>query len=397
MAKRQIPVEELKHGMYVVELDRPWLGTPFLFQGFPLTDDEQIDALKKLCRHVFVDPERDQRAVAIRREPAALRTGSVVYAESTSFEQELVIAKEVFTVFVRTVESCLTLLKSTGEINVGPLAEAVTSMSESIQRNPNAMMLLIRIQEKGTYEVNRAVDTSVLMITFARFLQYAPERLEFLGLAGLLLDVGKVKVADSILHKKELLTPEEYDLARRHVAHGVELLRKASGLPAGLEEIVTQHHERQDGSGYPFKLRGSAIAMDGAMAGLVDVFSALTSARPYAEQMSPSNALSQLYKQRGTLFHEALTEQFIQCIGIYPVGSVVEMNTGEIGIVIAQNLVRRLQPRVMLVLDRDWKALPTQIVLDLMREPRATVDEPYRIRRTLPRDKLPINPRDFFL
>jgi HD-GYP domain-containing protein (c-di-GMP phosphodiesterase class II) len=384
--------------MYVVELDRPWLGTPFLFQGFPITDDEQIEALRKLCKHVFVDLERDERsATRVKRAPAAPSGGPIVYSDTRSVEEELVVAKEIYSVFVKTVDSCLKLLQSTGEIDVEPLTNAVNSMSESIKRNPNAMMLLIRIQEKGTYEINRAVDTSVLMITFGRFLQYPPERLELLGLAGLLLDVGKVRVPDGILRKPGLLTPEEYELARGHVMHSLDLLGKTSGLPADLEEIVSQHHERQDGSGYPLKLRGQDILIDGAMAGLVDSFSALTSARPYAEQLSPSDALSQLYKLRGKLFHQALTEQFIQCIGIYPVGSVVELNTGEIGIVIAQNLVRRLQPRVMVVLDRDWKPLPTQLVLDLMKEPRATAGEPYRIRRTLPKDRLPINPRDFFL
>lgn len=397
MDRKQIPIEQLRRGMYVVELDRPWLGTPFLFQGFRITDDEQIEALKKLCQHVFIDLERDERSAALKRAPAAASGRPVVYSDTTSVEQELVVAKEIYTVFAKTVDTCVKLLQSTGEIDVEPLTDAVNSMSESIKRNPNAMMLLMRIQEKGTYEINRAVNTSVLMITFGRFLQYPPERLEFLGLAGLLLDVGKVRVPDSILRKPGLLTPEEYELAKGHVMHGLDLLRKTSGLPADLEEIVMQHHERQDGSGYPLKLQGRDIFIDGAMAGLVDSFSALTSARPYAEQLSPSDALGMLYKLRGKHFHQALTEQFIQCIGIYPVGSVVELNTGEIGIVIAQNLVRRLQPRVMVVLDRDWKPLPTQLVLDLMKEPRATSDEPYRIRRTLPKDRLPINPRDFFL
>jgi HD-GYP domain-containing protein (c-di-GMP phosphodiesterase class II) len=398
MDKKQIPVGQLRQGMYVVALDRPWLGTPFLFQGFSITDNEQIEALKKLCQHVIVDLERDGRpAPPVRRAPAISTGRRVEYSDTTSFEQELVVAKEIYTVFVKTVESCLAVLQSTGEIDLAPLAGAVSSMNESIKRNPNAMMLLIRIQEKGSYEINRAVDTSVLMITFGRFLQYPPERLELLGLAGLLLDVGKVRVPDGVLRKPGLLDPAEYELAKGHVMHSVDLLRKCSGLPAGLEAIVLQHHERQDGGGYPLKLHGEDISIDGAMAGLVDSFSALTSARPYAEQLSPSNALGQLYKLRGKLFHGALTEQFIQCIGIYPVGSVVELNTGEIGIVIAQNLVRRLQPRVMVVLDRDWKPLPTQLVLDLMKEPRATSNEPYRIRRTLPKDKLPLDPRDFFL
>jgi len=235
------------------------------------------------------------------------------------------------------------------------------------------------------------------MTTFGRFLQFPAERLELLGLAGLLLDIGKVKVPDSVLRKNGTLSAQEYELAKAHVTHSIELIRSAQRLPQGLEEIVLQHHERQDGRGYPRGLRGRQITIDGAIAGLVNSYCALTSTRAYAEQDSPSNALSKLYKLRGKNFHEALVEQFIQCIGIYPVGSTVELNTGEVGIVIAQNLVRRLQPRVLVVLDRSWKPVQQQVILDLIKEPKATADEPYRIRRTLPRNKLPIRPEDFFL
>jgi HD-GYP domain-containing protein (c-di-GMP phosphodiesterase class II) len=213
----------------------------------------------------------------------------------------------------------------------------------------------------------------------------------------MLLDVGKTKLPDSILKKRDMLSPEEYEQVKAHVLHSVELVRDASGLPPGVDEIVLTHHERQDGSGYPNGLLGDAIPIDGAIAALVDSFSALTSSRSYAEQASPSNALSLMHKLRGKLFHEALVEQFIQCIGIYPVGGAVELNTGEVAIVIAQNLVRRLQPRVMVILDSDWKPIHPQKILDLVKEPKARADEPYRIRRTLPKDKLPIDASEFFL
>jgi HD-GYP domain-containing protein (c-di-GMP phosphodiesterase class II) len=217
-----------------------------------------------------------------------------------------------------------------------------------------------------------------------------------LGLAGMLLDVGKTKLPDVILQKKDMLNPDEYELVKSHVTHSIDLVG-AQALPPGVADIIALHHERQDGSGYPKGLKGREITIDGAIAGLVDSFSALTSARAYAEQASPSNALSLMHKLRGKLFHEALVEQFIQCIGIYPVGSAVELNTGEVAIVIAQNLVRRLQPRVMVILDRNWKEIHPQLILDLVKEPKASADEPYRIRRTLPKDKLPIDPSEFFL
>lgn len=383
-------------GMYVVELDRPWLGTPFAFQGFPLTSQDQVDSLKAYCKFVFVDLEREVWSPERRRAGGPLR-GTVVYTEVTPVEKEVVVAREIYQACEERVQQALSSLRITGEIDSQRFTSAVTNMTESIQRNPDAMMLLNTLREKGSYEHGRAMDTSILMITFGRFLQYPKDRLEILGLAGMLLDVGKTKLPDDILKKKGLLTPGEYDIVKAHVMESVDLVRASQGLPAGIEDIILLHHERQDGSGYPQGLKAEEITVDGAIAALVDSFSALTSARLYAEQASPSNALSLMHKLRGKLFHDALVEQFIQCIGIYPVGSAVELNTGEVGIVIAQNLVRRLQPRVMVILDRDWNLSPQQIILDLVKEPKAADGEIYRIRRTLPRDELPIDPSEFFL
>jgi HD-GYP domain-containing protein (c-di-GMP phosphodiesterase class II) len=181
------------------------------------------------------------------------------------------------------------------------------------------------------------------------------------------------------------------------VKASLDIIATAAGLPSGVSEIVAQHHERQDGEGYPHGLKAEQISFEGAIAALVDSYVELTCARPSAEQSTASNALSLLHKLRGTLFHEALVEQFIQCIGIYPVGSAVELNSGEIGLVVAQNPARRLQPRVMVMLDARRNPLPAQRMLDLLKEPKLGSDDVYRIRRALPRDTLTIDARDFVI
>jgi hypothetical protein len=156
------------------------------------------------------------------------------------------------------------------------------------------------------------------------------------------------------------------------------------------------HHERQDGTGYPKGLKGDQIGLYGSMAAIADTFDALTAMRPYAEPLSPSSALSYLYKERGTGFHGDLVEQFIQCVGVFPVGSVVELNSAEVGIVITQNLVRRLKPRVMVVLDPQGHPIRPHRILDLDKDPKVSPDEPYKIRRTLEQSKLKIDPRELF-
>jgi len=397
MYKKRIAVEDLALGMYVLELDRPWLGTPFEFQGFHLVSREQIESLRTYCQHVYVDVDREQSSDGKTRTPLAL-AGSAVYGGTRPVENELAAASVTFETCREAIAESLESLRREAKMDAEKLTAASSDMTESMQRNPDAMLLLNSLHRKSSYELRRAVDSSVLMIAFGRFLQFAKDRLEILGLAGMLLDVGKIRIPDEVLGKRGTLSADEYQIMKSHVMHSVDLVHAANGrLPQGVGDIILQHHERQDGTGYPNGLSGSQISMDGAIAGIADTFSALTSERPFAEPISPSSALNQLHAMRAC-FHEALVEQFIQCIGIYPVGSAVEMNTGEIGVVMAQNAVRRLLPRVMLILDREWKPLPhPQVILDLMRDPRTATGEPYRIRRTLPMEKLPIDPNDFFL
>jgi len=235
------------------------------------------------------------------------------------------------------------------------------------------------------------------MIVFARFLELAREELELLGLLGLLQDVGKTQLPASIMEKQGPLTPEQAEFAKKHVALSAEILKATPGIPPPLPELALLHHERQDGSGYPRGLKGEQIGLYGSIAAIADTFDALTAVRPYAETLSPSSALSFLYKERGTGYHSELVEQFIQCVGAFPVGSVVELNSAEVGIVIAQNLVRRLKPRVMVVLDGQGNPMRPHKILDLDKDPKVRPDEPYRIRRTMEQSKLQVDPRELFL
>jgi HD-GYP domain-containing protein (c-di-GMP phosphodiesterase class II) len=214
---------------------------------------------------------------------------------------------------------------------------------------------------------------------------------------GLLQDVGKMRVPGELLEKTESLTPEELEICRSHVTHSVAILKETAGLPPELPALASLHHERYDGSGYPKGLKGPQIGLFGVIAGLVDCFDALTHPRPQGAVLAPSNALSMIYGWRDVQFDGPLVEQFIQCIGIFPVGAIVELNSGEMGIVIAQNLARRLQPRVMVVLDAKGIPKKPQLILDLAKNPKMNEDTPYRIKRTLEKGSIPIDASEFFL
>ena len=404
--RKTIPVDELQFGMYVAELDRPWTDTPFRFQGFVLETPEQLETLKKYCKQVQVDPDKAEVVSRLRGQGPGgpsrgavdlSRTGKVKYTEQAPVEQEFGRAMASYRVGEQAVQETVVALRARKTLDAQRVMEAVTGLTESVLRNPDAMLLYTQLQQKGDYTQSHALDVSVYMTAFGRFLEMSREDILLLGHLGLLQDIGKLRLPNALIEKRERLSAEEFDLAKKHVEHSAEILRETRGLPPQLAELALLHHERHDASGYPNKLRGKEIGLVGSIAAIADTFDALTARRPYAEPVAPSTALSMLYKWRGTFFDPFLVEQFIRCIGIFPIGSVVELNSGECGIVIAQNLEKRLQPRVMVVRDAEGNPLRPQKLVDLSRNLKIANGEPYRIKRTLEYGRIPVTAEGLFV
>jgi len=390
--------------MYVAELDRPWTDTPFKFQGFVLQTTDQLEALKKYCKTVYVDPDRtevlaglpDQTITPGHSAVDLSRTGKTKHTERAPVEQEFGRASATHAASETAVRDAFAALRAGHTLDSERVSEAVNGVTESVLRNADAMLLYMQLQQKGDYTQSHALDVSVYMTAFGRFLEMLPEDLRLLGHLGLLQDVGKMRLPNDLIQKRERLTQEEFELAKKHVAHSAEILRATPGLPQELPGLALLHHERHNGSGYPKGLRAKEIGLVGSIAAIVDTFDALTARRPYAEPVAPSTALSMLYKWRGGFFDPHLVEQFIRFIGIFPLGSVVELNSGEVGIVVAQNLEKRLQPRVMVIRDAGGNPLKPQKLLDLSRGHKTASSEPYRIRRTLEYGRIPVSTETLF-
>jgi len=393
--KKSIPVSELRFGMYIAELDRPWTDTPFRFQGFVLSTEQQLEALQKHCKTVFVDLERSESPDAPRAAPLPL--GRTLYPEKATVEQELGPARVAYTGSQLLMNAALSAVRIGRTLDAERVRAAIDSLTASVLRNPDAMLLFSQLREKGEYAVSHALDVSIYMTAFGRFLQLEPGQIEFLGYVGLLQDIGKVRLPKPLLEKRGRLNAEEFEQAKLHVNYSVEILRATPGIPRDLPRIAVLHHERQDGSGYPNHLRGSQIGMIGSIAGIIDTFDAMTVRRPHADPVAPSAAISNLYKWRGAFFDTQLVEQFIRFIGIFPVGSLVELNSGEIAVVMSQNPAKRLQPRVMVIRDSKGNPLRPQKLLDLSRSPKATPEEPYRILRTLEHGHVPVTSDELFM
>jgi HD-GYP domain-containing protein (c-di-GMP phosphodiesterase class II) len=200
---------------------------------------------------------------------------------------------------------------------------------------------------------------------------------------GLLLDVGKIYLDHALLHRAGPLTEEERELVRRHVQVGVDALAVAGTLPATVLDAIAQHHERVDGTGYPNGLALESISIHGRMAAIADSFAAMTSRRAYAATMAPFEAMKTMYAEAGGKFHPPLVEQFVQAVGIFPTGALVELSSGEVAVVVCHNRVRRLEPRVLVVTDAAKKPLATPFELDLMTQQAALGRKPIRIDRGL--------------
>jgi HD-GYP domain-containing protein (c-di-GMP phosphodiesterase class II) len=421
---KTIPVSALRIGMYVAELDRPWLETPFLLQGMLIKHQSQIDLLAALCKFVKIDPQHslgpyheaaDIEATA--RRPSRLdfpelvqkiQSGEYIRPErppKVSPRTRCSVLEEEILYSARFVEDIQTnmvkltkTLQASMTLDLAPLVEQVRQLAEGVGRNSEAVLWLSRLKVTDDYSYDHALDVSVHLMVFARFLGLHQHEVERLGMVGLLQDIGKVKLAPELLCRPGALSSEEYRLVQTHVESSLELLSRQEKQDLALMEIVAQHHERVDGSGYPHKLVGKSLGLSAEMAGFIDTYCAIIRKRPYAPTLSTQRAIGELVLLRGDKFREIIVDQFIQCMGIYPIGSLVELNSGEVAVVIQQNQVRRLKPKVLVIMSADKKTERFPRTLDLLMNPLLpTRDGHYQILRALPEDAYGIDPKDFYL
>jgi len=268
-------------------------------------------------------------------------------------------------------------------------------MAQSIIRNPDAMICLSQLKMKDEYTALHSLRVSILALVFGRHLGFDEEQLNLLGLGALLHDIGKMKVPNDILNKPGRLTEQEFDIMRSHVPEGVKILEATSDVPSIAIDVARFHHERTAGGGYAKGLKGEQISHFGRIGGIVDCYDAITSDRVYHQGMSSHGALKKMYEWRHKDFDPNLIEQFIQCMGIYPIGSLVEMNTGSIGVVATINRERRLKPHVVMILAADKQPMQPPKVFDLMHPHPGVDDRPLEIKAVLASGTHDINPTDF--
>ena len=395
--------------MYVSRVDRPWIETPFLFQGFLIRNDHDIDNLRRYCKHVYIDESKGDEyqpepllsfgSIPLSEELRAIPgmpKQCIAYEDAAGIEEEMPRARDSKHALGTAIESLVEGIKVGKKIEAASVKPAVDDMVESVIRNPDALLWLTKLRSVDTYAYDHAIDTSVLAVMFGRHLGLSRNQLQELGLAGLLFDIGKLKLPPDLLSKPGKLTDEEYVLVRKHVDYGVEILSQSAGINERVLDGIRHHHERHDGSGYPQGLKGGTIPIYARIVAIVDCFDAITSTRPFRAPISAHHAIRQMYEWRDKEFQAQLYEQFIQCLGVYPTGTIVELSSGEIAIVVAQNRTRRLRPRVMLVLDEEKVALERNSILDLGSELPGPGQRPLEIVNSHDSGAFGIDPGRYF-
>lgn len=380
----KIPVSELQRGMFVCKLDRDWLETPFLLQGFMVETDEDIAAVAQYAQYVWVDAVGPAWGAPEKRgtlddAPVKRKT---TYINKIPASDEHARAQGVYRDARRLTRTLVDDLRLGGVIDTREAKATVRACVDSILRNPDALLWMSKIRDQDHYTAEHCLNVCILAIVFGRHLGMSEADLEDLGLCGLLHDVGKMRISLDVLNKPSELTTREWNQMRAHVVHGRNLLLATPGVLHAAVDVAYSHHERIDGTGYPRKLPGSGISVYSRIIAIVDAYDAMTADRCYAPAIPCTEALKNIYQDRGTHFDEKLALNFIKSVGLYPPGSLVELLNGFVGIVLETNQRYHHLPIVILINRRD-KPLAEKKMIDLALVEQGKLEKDFVICRVL--------------
>lgn len=395
---QKVMVKELKVGMYVSGLDRSWLGTPFPLQGFLIDSESVKDTLKDLCEFVYVDfaksdiaepaPARPRATPRTRRTLDQLFPNKTLlnYTDARDFGDEYPHAQTAIATLTQSVTGMFDAIRRGGSIDAVRVKSAVEPMIDSITRNPDACIWLARMKQADTYTYQHSIGCSIWAVALGRQLGLPKADLRSLAIGGLLFDVGKLQVDSTLIESDRVLDDDEYALVQEHVNLGLSAVKASGVINQDVLDMIEMHHERHDGSGYPHSLAGDQIPIFARIAAIVDCYDAITSHRNYAEALPPSIAIKMMYEWRDIDFQAELVEEFIQAVGIYPAGTLVELSSGQVGVVLSEYRTRRLRPKIMVLLDADKNPLTELLTINLLEVTETDTGQPLNIVNSLEPD-----------
>ncbi|EQM68593.1 hypothetical protein L682_17055 [Aquipseudomonas alcaligenes OT 69] len=358
----KVEAAQLTIGMYVVELDRPWTDTNFLFQGFRIRQQQEIRLLQEICRYVWVDARRSLDVRGQLVENYAQAAPLIPAIAKVDFNVEVERATPVWHAAREESLRILHTLRMGQELDVAAVKVVVKECVESILRHPAAMLWLARIKNSDHYTAEHSLRVSILSIALGKELGIPLYQLEQIGVCGMLHDVGKIKVPNEILNKPGALTAEELRIMQSHAAEGRKLLMSNQQITPATVDVAYSHHERLDGKGYPRGLDASRIPYFAKVIAVADSYDAINSDRVYSKGKSSLESLRILLDAVNCHFDEAIVECFIRLIGLYPPGEIAELSSGEVGIIIGCPPGNKLRPKVLIVRDAEKNACQERVI-----------------------------------
>jgi len=393
----KLGVDKLEVGMFVSSLDRPWVDTPFPLQGFFVINYEDINELRLFCKEVYIDvtlgkcPEHYKADLLIpapvselkksvpkdrsgkpRMIPnvAALRISRGVYHTRIPVKKEILKAQKLHHRLAETFSEFMYKLRQGSYVNIAEPSKIIDQLVDSVTRNPDAMIWLARVRKWDNYSYHHSIRATIWATIFGRHVGLNREGMRALALGTMLCEVGMARVPQELLEKTQAYTAEEERTIRQHIQHSLEIVSKMEGVSPFARSVVATHHEYFDGSGYPKGISGDEIPYLGKIAGIAYAYDELRHPRQATNSITPAAAMNKLYQLRDVAYQAELVDEFIQAIGIYPAGSLVELSTSEIGVIIEQNATLKLSPKVMVMLDANRQPLKRMRLLDIAQKKR---------------------------
>ncbi len=413
--QKKVASQDLEIGMFVSDLDRPWHQTPFPIQGFYIRTQDDVRAVSSHCKWVKIDvaetrdtssfehsklaaftrrPSRRQDAEVVQLPPLHIKE-PVSYQTETTLKKELKSAAPLIHDAEVALEGVLASVRAGHIPDVQPLIGVVRLMTASVIRNQDAMLWLARTRKHDNYTYWHALNSAVWGLVCGRHLGLNEGLLNHLGMGCMLAHIGKAQLPEELLRNEQTLVAEDYALYQSYVDRGVALL-EGSGISRVVLGIVQNHRERHNGTGFPQKIRGDRIPLLARIAGLVECYETMIEPREGMVPLTPAQAVGRLFDMRNIEFQEDLVENFIQAIGIYPTGTLVELNDGQRGVIVSHSPKRRLWPKVMVMTDQQHRPLKTATIINLAsyNEGRAP-EEALHINGCLPSGEVDLDPERY--
>lgn len=396
MPIKKVDVRDLVKGMYVAKLDRPWADSPFLFQGFRIETEDDLAKLRKHCRFVGIDPELGydgpkikEHAVPDRKLTMEVERRQVkrppgdLTPQEPNFNKALSQAYQYRRRATDFLGNVLETIREGKAVDTTRALTVVEGLTRSVKLNVNASVWLNALKQRHEHSATHCTNVSVVALAFAHTLGYEGQKLIDVGVGALLHDAGLMRMDVKVLEKPGRLTQQEEKELREHPISGLKMLLRNGELSPTVANIIRYHHERYDGSGYPEGISGEKIPEEAMVVALADVYDAMTTARPYKTAGSPHSSMTTLKRLADSQFKPKLVQQFMSCIGIYPISSVVQLNNGSIAMVVGHTRHTRIRPEVMLLKNRKGQTYRNWPLLDIDARSNQPDGEQWQIMRVV--------------